>query len=156
MLPYRIAQRPVNNVRTIAHAWIPMSDGCRLAGRVWLPDDHDAAPVPAVLEYIPYRKNDATVERDAQIHPYFAARGYGSIRVDLRGSGDSEGVLLDEYLPQELDDAIDVLSWIEQQSWCNGSIGMIGKSWGGLNALQIAARGPSQLRALVSVCSTDD
>jgi uncharacterized protein len=156
MLPYHIVRRPVNNVREISHVWVPMSDGCRLAARAWLPDGPNINPVPAVLEYIPYRKSDATVERDAQIHPYFAARGYASIRVDLRGSGDSDGILLDEYLPQELDDAIDVLAWIEQQPWCDGAIGMIGKSWGGFSGLQVAARRPPQLRAVISVCSTDD
>ena len=113
-------------------------------------------PVPAILEYIPYRKNDATVERDAQIHPYFARHGYASVRVDIRGSGDSDGLLRDEYLPQELDDAVEVLAWLERQPWCSGAVGMIGKSWGGFNSLQVAALGPPQLRAVISVCSTDD
>ena len=133
-----------------------MSDGCRLAARVWMPEGAEHDPRPAVLEYIPYRKNDATAGRDAQIHPYFAARGYAALRVDIRGSGDSEGVLTGEYLPQELEDAVEVMAWLEQQPWCSGRVGMIGKSWGGFNGLQVAALRPPQLQAVISVCSTDD
>ena len=91
-------------VREIRHTWIPMSDGVALSARIWLPEDAGGDRVPAILEYIPYRKDDATAVRDAGIHPYFAGHGYASARVDLRGSGDSEGVLRDEYLPQEQED----------------------------------------------------
>jgi hypothetical protein len=133
-----------------------MSDGTRLSARIWLPADAVREPVPAILEYIPYRKGDGTVLRDAQMHPYFAGHGYAAVRVDLRGSGDSEGVLRDEYLTQEHDDALEVLAWLERQPWCSGRAGIIGKSWGGFNGLQIAARRPPQLAAVISVCSTDD
>ena len=78
------------------------------------------------------------------------------MRVDLRGSGDSDGLLLDEYLKQEHDDALEVIRWIAQQPWCSGAVGMMGKSWGGFNALQVAARRPSALKAIITVCSTDD
>lgn len=143
-------------VQVLDHVWIPMSDGTRLSARIWLPDDAVGDPVPAILEYIPYRKSDGTVLRDSQMHPYFAGHGYAAVRVDLRGSGDSEGLLADEYLTQEHDDALDVLAWLAQQPWCTGRVGMIGKSWGGFNALQIAARRPPQLGAVITVCSTDD
>ncbi len=143
-------------VREIEHIWIPMADGCRLAARIWLPEDADEHPVPAILEYIPYRKNDGTLTRDMLMHPYFAGYGYAAVRVDMRGSGDSDGILYDEYLPQEQDDALDVLTWLAAQPWCTGDAGIIGKSWGGFNGLQIAARRPPQLKAVISVCSTDD
>ena len=133
-----------------------MSDGCRLAARIWLPEDADSDPVPGILEYIPYRKNEATAARDALRHPYFAGHGYASVRVDMRGSGDSEGLLVDEYLEQEQDDGLEILSWIAAQPWCTGGVGIIGKSWGGFNGLQIAARRPPELKAVISVCSTDD
>ena len=133
-----------------------MRDGTRLAARLWLPETAELHPVPVILEYIPYRKRDMTRGRDASMHPYFAGSGFASIRVDLRGSGDSEGVLSDEYLPIELDDGEDVIAWLREQAWCNGRIGMIGISWGGFNGLQIAARRPPGLEAVVSVCSTDD
>ncbi len=143
-------------VREIKNAWIPLSDGTRLAASVWLPEDARERPVPAILEYIPYRKSDATAPRDARNHPYFAGHGYASVRVDIRGSGNSEGILYDEYLPQEQLDALEVLGWIAEQPWCTGEIGMIGISWGGFNGLQVAAHRPPELKAVVTVCSTDD
>jgi putative CocE/NonD family hydrolase len=143
-------------IRVIDTAWIELSDGCRLAARVWLPSDAESDPVPAVVEYIPYRKNDGTASGDAEMHPYFAGHGYAAIRIDLRGSGDSDGVLYDEYLKQEQDDALEALRWIAAQPWCSGKVGIIGISWGGFNGLQIAARRPPELKAVVTVCSTDD
>ncbi|WP_342510418.1 CocE/NonD family hydrolase [Sporosarcina sp. FSL K6-1522] len=143
-------------VKEIEHIWIPMSDGTRLSARIWLPEDAEQNPVPAILEYIPYRKNDFTALRDSLRHPYFAGHGYASIRVDLRGSGDSEGIMYDEYLKQEQDDALEVLTWISKQPWFTGGIGMIGKSWGGFNGLQVAARRHPHLKAVITLCSTDD
>jgi putative CocE/NonD family hydrolase len=143
-------------VQEIENTWIPMSDGARLAARLWLPADAHEQPVPAILEYIPYRKNDFTALRDSLRHPYFAGHGYACVRVDMRGSGDSDSILYDEYLPQEQDDALEVLAWIAAQPWCTGAVGIIGKSWGGFNGLQIAARRPPELKAVISLCSTDD
>ena len=136
--------------------WIPLKDGTRLAARLWLPVDAAARPVPAILEYLPYRRRDFTAERDALTHPYVAGHGYACVRVDMRGSGDSDGVLTDEYLPLEQDDAVEVIAWLAAQPWCTGRVGMIGHSWGGFNALQVAARRPPALGAIITSCSTDD
>ena len=133
-----------------------MSDGTRLAARMWLPEDAESDPVPAILEYIPYRKGDAFAKRDSHHHPYFAGHGYAAVRVDLRGSGDSDGILLDEYLPLEQDDGVEVIAWLARQPWCTGKVGMIGISWGGFNGLQVAARRPPELGAVVSMCASDD
>jgi predicted acyl esterase len=143
-------------IRRIDHTWIPMSDGTRLGARMWLPQDAESDPVPAILEYLPYRKGDAFARRDSHHHPYFAGFGYAGVRVDLRGSGDSDGILLDEYMPQEHDDAIEVIEWLASQPWCTGAVGMIGISWGGFNGLQVAARRPPALRAVISMCASDD
>ncbi|MCG5497301.1 CocE/NonD family hydrolase [Ectothiorhodospira variabilis] len=143
-------------VRIEEHLWITLSDGTRLAARLWLPENALEYPVPAVLEYIPYRKRDSTRARDDRMHHYVAGHGYACLRVDLRGSGDSEGVLKDEYLQQELDDGVEIIQWISEQPWCSGAVGMIGISWGGFNGLQIAAMRPSALKAIISACSTDD
>lgn len=140
----------------IENVWIPMSDGTRLAARMWIPVKAEEETVPAILEYIPYRKRDFKRVRDEMNHKYFAGHGYACIRVDIRGSGDSEGIIEDEYLEQELADGEEIIQWISEQSWCSGSVGMIGISWGGFNGLQIAARQPEALKAIVSVCSTDD
>ncbi len=152
----RIVTELPRRVRELRHAEIPMADGVRLAARLWLPEDAEDRPVPAVLEYIPYRHNDVTNRRDSIAHPYMAGHGYACVRVDLRGSGNSEGVLTDEYLSQELDDGVAVIEWLARQPWCSGRVGMVGISWGGFNALQIATRRPPALGAIVTVCSTDD
>ena len=143
-------------VREIENLWIPLSDGTRLAARLWLPEDAERAPVPALLEYLPYRKRDGTAERDALTHPYLAGHGYAAVRVDIRGSGESDGLLSDEYSLQEQDDALEVIAWLAAQPWCSGTVGMFGISWGGFNALQVAARRPPALKAIVTLCSTDD
>ena len=135
---------------TIANTFIPLADGTRLAARIWLPEDAEADPVPAILEYIPYRKDDGTAARDALMHPWWAGHGYANVRVDQRGSGDSDGIILDEYTEQEHDDALEVLDWLAAQPWCTGKVGIIGKSWGGFNGLQIAARRPPALAGVIS------
>ncbi|MBS9403804.1 CocE/NonD family hydrolase [Halomonas sp. TRM85114] len=136
--------------------WIPLADGTRLAARIWRPTDAVRHPVPAILEYLPYRKRDLTAERDVQMHSYWAGHGYAGVRVDIRGTGESDGVLTDEYLPQELDDGLEILEWLAAQPWCTGDVGMIGISWGGFNGLQIAALRPPQLKAVITLCFTDD
>ncbi len=143
-------------MQVIENVWIPMGDGVRLAAKIWLPDDSNKNPVPGILEYIPYRKRDLKAYNDHQMHGYFAKNGYAGIRVDLRGSGDSEGILRDEYLQQELNDGVEVINWIAKQRWCNGKVGMIGISWGGFNGLQIASMQPPELKAVITVASSDD
>jgi predicted acyl esterase len=143
-------------VRSIEHTLIPMSDGTVLAARIWLPADAERNPVPAILEYLPYRKRGGTHRRDALTHPWLAGHGYAAVRVDIRGSGESDGLPMDEYAPQEQDDALEVIAWLAAQRWCSGAVGMMGISWGGFNALQVAARRPPALKAIVTICSTDD
>jgi len=143
-------------IREIENTFIPLKDGTRLAARIWLPEDAENNPVPAILEYLPYRKRDGTCDRDALTHPYFAGHGYAAVRVDIRGTGESDGILLDEYLKQEQDDCLEVFQWLARQPWCTGACGMIGISWGGFNGLQVAARRPPELKAVISLCSTDD
>jgi putative CocE/NonD family hydrolase len=141
-------------VERTAHTWIPLTDGTRLAARLWRPRTDE--PVPAILEYLPYRKGDSMAARDEPIGTWFAGHGYAYARVDLRGTGDSDGLITDEYAPQEQDDGLEVIAWLAAQPWCTGAVGMIGISWGGFNGLQLAARRPPALRAVISMCSTDD
>jgi predicted acyl esterase len=152
----RVVSELPRRVRRIDHVWIPLADGTRLGARIWLPEDAEDDPVPAILEYLPYRKGDGTASRDESRHSYVAGHGYAVLRVDMRGTGESDGLLHDEYLPQEQEDAIEVLGWIAAQPWCTGACGMFGISWGGFNGLQVAARRPPELKAVISLCSTDD
>ena len=144
----------LKNTNIIENVWIPLRDGRRLAAKLWLP--HDNAPAPAILEYLPYRKRDGTAPRDETTHPVFADAGYACIRVDISGTGDSEGIFDDEYSEQELCDGEEILAWVAKQNWCDGTIGMIGISWGGFNGLQLAYRQPEALKAIVTVASTTD
>ncbi|KKK99771.1 hypothetical protein LCGC14_2629380, partial [marine sediment metagenome] len=106
-----------NEVIEEENVFIPVTDGIRLAARIWRPKGSENAPVPAILEYIPYRKRFGTAVRDEHTHPYLAGHGYACIRLDIRGSGESEGVLTDEYLQSELDDGVAALHWIADQPW---------------------------------------
>ncbi|MFJ1549946.1 CocE/NonD family hydrolase [Streptomyces sp. NPDC088246] len=134
--------------------YIPLPDGTRLYARIWRPLTDE--PVPALLEYLPYRLSDWTAPRDWQRHPWYAGHGYASVRVDVRGHGNSEGMPGDEYDATELADGVAVIHWLAEQEWCSGRVGMFGISWGGFNSLQIAALAPEPLKAVVTVCSTDD
>lgn len=136
--------------------WITLKDGTRLATRIWMPEIAPAQPVPAVLEYLPYRKRGGTDPRDESTYPVFAQAGIAGVRVDIRGSGESDGVIDGEYTPRELSDACEVIDWIAAQRWSNGKVGMMGISWGGFNALQVAALKPRALKAVISIASTVD
>ena len=144
-------KRPVNDAVT---GWIPMDDGVRLSARLWIPAC--AEPVPAVLEYIPYRKTDSYRTHDDTWGPTLAGYGIAYVRVDVRGSGDSEGVLVDEYLDQELQDGCAIIAWLAERGWCSGQVGMRGLSWGGINTLQIAAMRPPALKAIMPMGCLDD
>jgi predicted acyl esterase len=136
--------------------WIPMKDGVRLAATLYMPQG--AKPTekfPALLEYLPYRKDDGTAAGDYPKHAYFARRGYVSVRVDIRGFGASEGVPPErEYSEQEQVDGEQIIDWLAHQSWSNGNVGMFGISWGGFTALQMAMRHPPALKAILAVHAT--
>ena len=140
-------------ITRINHCWIPMPDGSRLGARIWLPEGEQANP--AVLEYIPYRKDDYSAVRDSTTIGHFAHHGYACIRVDMRGSGSSDGVLYDEYTDQEVDDGVAVIEWIAKQTWCNGKVGTMGISWGGITGLQLAQRAPEALKTIIVLGATD-
>ena len=158
---------------------VGQDDPPRVASTVWFPPDEssraaddDRTPLgaspppttgaalrrrwPVVLEMIPYRRNDGTAIRDSRRHPFLASLGYVCVRADLRGSGDSDGLLMDEYLPQELQDIYDVIEWLAAQPWSIGSVGLFGKSWGAFNAAQVATMRPPHLKAVVCVAGTHD
>ncbi len=135
-----------------------MSDGTRLAANLFRPDGGPAGErFPVLLEYLPYRKDDGTIGRDYPLHGYFARRGYIGARVDIRGTGRSEGRLPDrEYSEQEHADGLEVIDWLARQPWSTGKIGMLGISWGGFNAIQMAMLHPPALKAILAIEATDD
>ena len=141
-------------VRVVEDLKIPLPGGTLLAAKAWLPVSD--TPVPAVLEYLPYRKRDGTRSRDQGIHMYLAGHGYACIRLDIRGMGDSAGLLHDEYTEVEQQDGCDAIAWLADQPFCDGQVAMIGISWGGFNGLQIAALQPPALKTVLTLGSTDD
>lgn len=141
-------------VETVDPLWITLADGTRIAATLWRP--RTDTKVPVVVEMVPYRRRDGTVARDIDIHPWLAGHGIACARIDIRGSGDSDGDLADEYLPREQEDACEIIAHLAAQPWCNGNVGMTGISWGGFNALQVAARRPPALKAIITNCATDD
>ncbi|ROO86255.1 hypothetical protein EDD29_3818 [Actinocorallia herbida] len=145
-LPYEVEVRE--------HVPVEMGDGVSVSLKLWLPVG--AGPVPAVLEAMPYRKDDVALSDDHVRMAYVAGHGYACARMDLRGSGNSEGVLLGEYHPQEQEDIAEVIGWLAAQTWCTGAVGMTGMSWSGCNTLHLAARRPPALKAAISVYSADD
>ena len=143
-------------MREIENTWIVMPDGVRLAARIWVPVGAERQRIPAIFNYCPYFARLLTRPDDDARFPYYASHGYACVRVDIRGSGDSDGLPMDEYVLQEQDDGVEIIRWIASQPWCSGAVGMEGISWSGFNSLQVAARRPPALKAIITHCSTDD
>ncbi len=140
----------------IAEAWIPMPDGVRLAADLYWPKEYVAGrKYPVLLEYLPYRKDESRA-RNHSLYSYFLDRDYVVARVDIRGTGRSEGRTIPyEYSDIELEDGEVVIDWLSRQAWSSGKLGMFGISWGGFNAIQMALRNPPALKAFVAVMATD-
>jgi hypothetical protein len=151
------APSPARFEIALQEAWISMPDGVRLAADLYLPSG--GAPqerFPVLLEYLPYRKTESR-GRNYKLYSYFVRRGYVVARVDIRGTGNSEGRLIPyEYSDQENDDGEVVIDWLSQQRWSNGNVGMFGISWGGFNSIHMAMRNPPALKAIIAVDATDD
>jgi uncharacterized protein len=149
----RFGDRGVRLVRTS----IPMPDGVQLAATLYMPATLEPGErVPALLEYLPYRKDDDQLVEDYSHHAYFARHGYVGARVDIRGFGQSGGKPpTREYSAQEQEDGERVIAWLAHQPWSNGSVGMLGISWGGFNSIQMAMRRPPALKAILAVAATE-
>lgn len=135
---------------------VQMEDGTTIALTLYLPDAPGDGPFPAVVESLPYRKDDDCFARDYRTYAYLATRGIAGVRIDIRGTGASTGIILDEYVEQEQLDNLAVMNWLEEQDWCSGNLGMWGISWGGFSALQTAMLRPPQLKAIAAMHATHD
>jgi putative CocE/NonD family hydrolase len=130
-----------------------MEDGTRLAARLFLPE---GLPAPAIVDAIPYRMDDLTASYASEYERLCEEGGFAVCRLDLRGTGSSEGIALDEYHAQEQADVCEVIAWLAEQDWCTGKVGMYGTSWGGFNSLQVAMERPPALHAIVPIYASDD
>lgn len=142
--------------KTTEIEWITLSDGTRLAARTWVPESAAKSPVGVVFEYIPYRARDLTRADDDRTGRDLASHGIAFVRVDMRGSGNSEGIKEDEFEAIETADALEVIDWLSKRPWCNGSVGMRGHSWGGNAALVTAVQNPPALKAILPSCAAGD
>jgi putative CocE/NonD family hydrolase len=150
------AADPVYGIQ-IKQALLKMPDGVHLAADLYMPEGAtEKQRFPVLLEYLPYRKDESR-SRNYSLYSYFVQRGYVVARVDIRGTGNSEGTTIPyEYSDIELDDGEIVIDWLSQQQWSNGNVGMFGISWGGFNSIQMALRNPPALKAFISLMATED
>ncbi len=138
---------------------IPVRDGLQMAANLWLPrprPDRPGETFPAILEMIPYGKDSWRRNADTGRGEWLAARGFALCRLDVRGTGGSPGLALDEYLPEQTQDGYDAVEWLAAQPWCSGRVGMWGISWGGFTSIQVAMLRPPHLRAILPMYATDD
>lgn len=142
----------------IETGWIAMKDGIRLAATTYRPVPRaKGEKFPVLFEFLPYRKDDNGYIGNYSLYTYFVRRGYIMVRVDIRGTGSSEGVFpLREYSEQELDDAVEIIANLSKIPGSNGRVGMWGISWGGFNSIQVAMRQPPALKAILAAMATDD
>ncbi len=153
----RPASGPSHAVDVRRDVRIPVRDGLELSANLWLPIGTEPGdPFPAILEMIPYRKDDWRWPADEARGQWLAARGFAFCRLDVRGTGSSPGIALDEYTAQETRDGYDAVEWLAAQPWSNGNVGMWGISYGGFSAIQVAMLRPPHLRAIVPVYASDD
>jgi putative CocE/NonD family hydrolase len=155
----RPASQPVHGVAALRDVRIPVGDGLELSANLWLPVPRPGAAgerFPAILEMIPYRKDDWRAAADESRGEWLAARGYALCRLDVRGTGSSPGIALDEYTARETQDGYDAVEWLAGQPWCSGKIGMWGISYGGFTSIQVAKLRPPHLAAIVPMYATDD
>jgi hypothetical protein len=148
---------PAYNV-TIERDWLTMPDGVRLSVTYFMPIGNETGErFPVLLEMLPYRKDDMFYLRDYPIGMYFAEHGIVVARVDVRGTGSSEGTVpVSEYSEPELSDGVEIIGQLAMKPWSNGNVGMYGISWSGFNSLMIAARKPPALKAIIAVHSSQD
>ncbi len=155
----RPAPLPRFDVETRRDVRIPVRDGLELSANLWLPVALAGAPnqrFPAILEMIPYRKDDWRWASDEAFGHWLAERGFALCRLDIRGTGSSPGIARGEYTAEETSDGYDAVEWLAGQPWSNGNVGMWGISWGGFSAIQVALLQPPHLRAIVPMYASDD
>jgi putative CocE/NonD family hydrolase len=123
---------------------LTMDDGVLLRYTVVSPVG--GGKLPTLFEYSGY---DPGTNPDANFISQYVSNGsgYNYIGVSLRGTGCSQGNF-DFFQPQEALDAVKVIAWIRQQTWSDGKVGMIGKSYPGITQLFVAEQNPPGLLAI--------
>ncbi len=141
-------------VRLVKNVRIPVRDGTLLGADLYVPESDEAGPLPVVMEYIPYRKDE--VPPGGRFYSYLPQHGYIVARVDIRGTGASAGIVTDEYVPAEQEDGYDAIEWLAAQPFCDGHVNMMGISYGGFTSLQVSTLQPPHLTSIIPMYFTDD
>ena len=142
-------------VKLIYDVKVPMPDGVKLGGNLYLPDS--PGTYPGILTFIPYLKDGwGGIGMLDAYQRHFASRGYAVLQLDFRGVGGSEGVNPFPFNKSERDDGYHAVEWIAEQPWCTGAVGMWGLSYGGITSLAVASKKPPHLRAIAPIHATDD
>jgi putative CocE/NonD family hydrolase len=138
----------------------PGKPALQLRGHFWYnaPARQAGRRLPAIVELNPYRRRDGMLYVDSMMYPWFAFKEYCCFRIDLQGSGDSDGLMNDEYSDEELSYCVQVIEQIARLAFCDGNVAMMGKSWSAINSLMVAARDdvPAALKTILFCCGTDD
>jgi len=155
-LPGQTNETIVDGIK-IKEVWITMKDRVSLAADLYSSvKTKETERLPVILEYLPYRKDESRAGR-LGVYSYFVDHGYIITSVDIRGTGRSEGKLVDgEYSEQEQLDGEEIIDWLSKQDFSNGNIAMLGISWGGFNGLHMAMRRVPALKTIITMMSTDD
>ena len=144
-------------------------DGITLAVDVYRPD----APghFPALVGLSPYGKDlqglllppqtlgesavwDGNIE--AGDLPFFVSRGYVVVVGDLRGTGSSEGAYRGFFNKTEGEDGYDVVEWAAEQAWCDGNVGMVGRSYFAQVQVETAIQAPPHLKTICPISEFND
>jgi len=105
------------------HLPVEMRDGVRLATDVYLPDGEGQFPTLLVRDMYSNGSSDVR-QRYAK---FATANGYAFVFQSVRGRYDSEGHWYPYF--QEINDGDDTLTWISEQPWSDGQVGMFGSSY---------------------------
>ena len=147
----------IYKTKVLYNVRITMRDGIELSANLFMPiPKTDSEKFPAILEMIPYRKDDWRYVTDHQRMLYFAERGFVCCRLDIRGTGSSQGIAMDEYTAEETQDGYETVEWLAAQNWSNGNVGMWGMSYGGFTSTQVAKLQPPHLKAIIAFYSSDE
>lgn len=149
--------RSADYTTVTSNVFVPVRDGTLIHCVLAQPADNGAAApgkFPGLVEsYTPY----GAVNLQAQTaDDYWADHGYAAMTCDVRGTGESGGVWQGLLSEQENQDNYDVLAWMRKQPWCDGRLGQLGASYGGMTSMRVAALHPPGLLAISPISSEYD
>lgn len=141
---------------TLPREFIEMRDGVRLSAHISLPTDAAGNPVdkplPVILTQTGYNSSTAAV---GSPNGYLIQRGYAHVFVDVRGTGNSEGVW-EAWGPVEQEDYAEVMDWVASQPWSDGNVGTWGPSFMAITQLLTAQHNHPAHKALFAIVPPGD